>query len=105
MGSLSAFSALLVANAENIPNWFVVVMGIGIVFVSLVCIVFICVIMSAIIRKFEAKEVTQVESVKTPEVQAQIIDRPAFIAAVSACVAEELGTDVSAIRILSVKAV
>jgi hypothetical protein len=36
-------------------------------------------------------------------VAAEIPDKQAFIAAVSAAIAEDLGTDVSALRILSVK--
>ena len=59
---------------QDVSNTFVVVLGIGVVFVGLICIVLLCKIVSAV-----------------------------CIAAVSACVAEELGTDISAIRILSFK--
>lgn len=87
---------------ENVPNWFVVVMGIGTVFVGLIAIVIICKIIGAFFIKSGEKE----EAKPVPEVKAapQIIEnRQEIIAAVSAVLAEELGTDVSALRIHSFK--
>lgn len=91
----------------EISNTFVVVLGISVVFIGLVCIILLCKIMSAVcnIAKGEkAEEVTTAPAVVTNNVTAQPIqNRQEIIAAVSAAVAEELGTDISAIRILSFK--
>ncbi len=81
------------------PNWFVVCMGIGVVFVGLISIIIICSIMSLF---FKNKKVENTQ-VNTPSAPAQLENRGEIIAAVSAAVAEELGTDVSGIRILSFK--
>ncbi len=96
----------------TIPAWFVVAMGMGIVFIGLICIVFLCMLMSKIVMAMDAKSAASapVSSAQTaPEAQAAATDaipnRQELIAAVSAALAEELGTDVSAIRILSFKKV
>lgn len=96
----------------TIPAWFVVAMGMGIVFIGLICIVFLCMLMSKIVMSMDAKSAASapVSSAQTaPEVPAAATDaipnRQELIAAVSAALAEELGTDVSAIRILSFKKV
>lgn len=103
---MALLSALLAANAvkpgDNLESWQVIVFGIGVVFVGLVCIVFFCLLMSAIIRAFE-KNKKQAPAVAAPVAAAPIANRGEFIAAVSTAIAEELGTDVSAIRIVSVK--
>ena len=80
----------------DIPSWFVVCMGLGTVFVGLICIIIICKIMSVFCK--ERKAVTPTE--KTPK---KIENREELIAAVSSAVAEDMGTDISAIRILSFK--
>ena len=81
-------------------NLFVVGMGIGTVFLGLICIVLLCLIMSAICRAAERKP----ENSAAPAVSAQPIEnRQEIIAAVSAALAEEMGTDISAIRIHSFK--
>lgn len=84
---------------------FVCLMGIGTVFVGLICIIIVCKIVSGIIRLSEKKSAEPVAEVSpSPAAQETTIpDRQRIIAAVSAVVAEELGTDVSAIRILSFK--
>lgn len=80
---------------------FVVLMGIGTVFFGLICLIFLCSFMSWICRKTEK---AQPAAVKAPEAaSAPIPDRQAMIAAIAAAIAEDLGTDVSGIRILSVK--
>ena len=96
--------ATAAASEPDVANWFVVLMGVGIVFVGLVCIVALCSIMSAIIQSIE-KNKPAAEPAKAPVAvaPAPIANRQEFIAAVSVAIAEELGTDVSAIRILSVK--
>lgn len=83
---------------------FVCLMGVGTVFVGLICIIIVCKIVSGIVRLSE-KSPAKNEAVDTPAPAAptEIPDRQRLIAAVSAVIAEELGTDVSALRITSFK--
>ena len=86
-------------------NLFVVCLGIGVVFIGLICIVILCKILSAICALGNKK--TDVATVPTTTAKAEfakpIENKQEIIAAVSAVIAEELGTDISAIRILSFK--
>lgn len=101
----STVNALLAANTGDVSNLFVVLMGVGVVFFGLVFIVILASIMSAVIRAFEGKKPEAPVAAPTPVAAAPIGNRGELVAAISACVAEELGTDVSAIRIVSLKAV
>lgn len=101
---------LLNTTAAEIPSWFVVVMGIGIVFIGLICIVVLCVFMSKIVRLLEKNTAPAAAPAAAPAPAAvqtaePIANRQELVAAISAALAEELGTDVSAIRILSLKKV
>ena len=86
-------------------------MGMGIVFIGLICIILICTLMGAICGKFSAKETAAEPAqpaaapVSAPAAApAQAIpNRTEMLAAVTAVIAEELGTDVSAIRVHSFK--
>ena len=82
---------------------FVTVMGIGTVFVGLICIVFLCKILSAICNAFIKEEKKAAPAPAKAAAPAPIADRKKIVAAVSAVIAEELGEDVSAIRIKSFK--
>ncbi|MBR7132228.1 MAG: OadG family protein [Clostridia bacterium] len=90
---------------SEVSNAFIVCMGIGIVFIGLICIVVLCKILSAVCALGVNKTETVAAVKKTPISTApeKIENRQEIIAAVSAVVAEELGTDISAIRILSFK--
>ena len=92
-------------GAFFMSNLFVVGMGIGTVFLGLVCIVLLCLIMSAICRAAERKPEKSAAATAAPAAaSAQPIEnRQEIIAAVSAALAEEMGTDISAIRIHSFK--
>ena len=81
-------------------NAFIVAMGIGTVFVGLICIVILCKILGAICCAAE-KNVHTEETAPAAEAPKVIENRQEIIAAVSAVLAEEMGTDVSAIRIHS----
>ncbi|MBQ6847495.1 MAG: OadG family protein [Clostridia bacterium] len=91
---------------SGISNTFVVVLGVSVVFTGLICIVLLCKIVSAICMLSEGKDKdtfvsaapTQITTAAQP-----IKNRQEIIAAVSAAIAEELGADISAIRILSFK--
>lgn len=89
----------------ELSNTFVCLMGVGTVFFGLICIILICMMMSFICSKLAKPEPAPANvTVPTPAVsKTKIANRQEFIAAVSAAIAEELGKDVSAIKILSVK--
>lgn len=89
-------------------NTFVCLMGMGTVFIGLVCIVLICNIMSAVMRKDSkpaTKTVPAEAAIAPAEVNMPIRDKQAIIAGTCAVIAEELGTDVRNIRVLSFKRV
>ena len=88
---------------QDISNTFVVVLGVSVVFISLICIVILCKVVSAFCMLGQNKKSIDTP-VATPVVTAQPIEnRQEIIAAISAVAAEELGTDISAIRVLSFK--
>jgi sodium pump decarboxylase gamma subunit len=107
--SAETMNAVL-ATATALPSWFVVVMGMGIVFLGLICIVILCTIMSKVVRTFDKKTETAGTAVSAPATapvpaEEPIANRQELVAAISVALAEELGKDVSAIRILSLKKV
>ena len=79
-------------------NLFVCLMGIGTVFVGLVCIILLVTLMSYVCRKSDAKSVAPAP-VAVPTDAPKSAIRPELIAAI----AEDMGTDISAIRIISMK--
>lgn len=78
-------------------------MGMGVVFIGLICLVIICEVLHICCNR------TPKETEKPAEVSAaateKIENREELIAAISAVLAEELGTEVSGIRIHSFKRV
>lgn len=95
---------------------FVVAMGMITVFVGLIVLIVLCNLLGricSILEKVEQKmePVQQAAPAAAPvaapaaPADGGIANRQEFIAAVSAVIAEEMGADVSAIRILSVKKV
>ncbi len=93
----------------------VIAMGISIVFIGLICIVLLCKIMSILVAISENRSASgsaeSAKSVSAPAVAAAPALSPdpgprgEVVAAIAAALAEELGEDVSAIRILSLKKV
>ena len=87
-----------------VDNLYVVGMGLGVVFVGLISIIILCYIIGAMWRSSGKKEETAaVSAPAAAPAPAPIENRQEIIAAVSAALAEEMGTDISAIRILSFK--
>ena len=84
-------------------NLFVCLMGLCTVFIGLICIIALVTVMSAVVRKTEKKSAPVSSS--SPISQSASEVTPELVAAVSATIAEELGSDVSAIRIVSMKKV
>lgn len=86
------------------------VVGLLIVFIGLICLIALVTIMGMIVgsatEKKQGKAASEPQAVGSAPVAAAspvIPDRDELIVAFSAAVAEELGTDVSAIRVVSFK--
>lgn len=88
-------------------NLFVLGLGLATVFAGLICIIIICKLMSAICSRFDQNPtqpaVAAPAAAPVVSAEAPIPNRQELIAAVSAAIAEEAGTDISKIRILSVR--
>ena len=90
---------------------FVCVLGIGTVFIGLVCIVILCSLVSFICNNLFAGKKDKVEikaskvaPAEAPKANAATIpDRKKILAAVCAVIAEENGCEVNAIRVKSFK--
>lgn len=87
---------------------FVVLMGMGTVFFGLICIIVLIWLVGQIIRAVDkgSDEPPVPVAAGVPTRSAAVEDIPnrtQFVAAVSAVIAEEMGTDVSKLRILSIK--
>ena len=95
---------MTVAEANAINPFLVFGFGFGLVFVGLICIILICMIMGAVCKRV-IKEAPVVASSPTPAApkKAVIANKGEFAAAIAAAIAEENGTDVSGIRIKSIK--
>ena len=90
----------------EVSNLFVVLMGMGVTFFGLTCLIVLTGIMGKLIGgKGTPATAAEVASAPAAAPAAPAINRKEVIAAVSAVIAEELGTDVSAIRIRSFKQV
>ncbi len=88
------------------PIMFVCLLGMGTVFIGLVCIVLLCSVVSAICSKLSSGKKQEKLSASAPAAPAktqEIPNRKKVLAAVCAVIAEENGCDVSAIRVKSFK--
>lgn len=85
-------------------NLFVCLMGICTVFVGLVCIIALVSVMSYICTRTDKVMRKQIAAPAAPVAAApSSAVTPEMVAAVSAVIAEEMGTSVDAIRIVSMK--
>ncbi len=87
---------------------FVVAMGLATVFVGLIAIIFVCMIMSAIVRGLVKSKPVKADNNQAPTAapavnNAVIADREKVVVAISAAIAEEIGEDAGAIRIVSLR--
>ncbi len=84
---------------------FVILMGVGVVFIGLICIILLCMAMSAICRSMGDKTPAPAPAAAAPPAASagNIPNRQAMVAAIAVAVAEEMGTDPAGIRILSIK--
>jgi sodium pump decarboxylase gamma subunit len=77
---------------------FVVLMGVGTVFFGLICLIALVWVMGKLFRSVDAPPPARETAPKAaPSNGGEVV------AAISAAIAEELGTDVSAFRIVSIK--
>ena len=80
---------------------FVCLMGMGTVFFGLICLIVLTTLLGRIVGR---KQEAAAPAVSAPAVEATV-NQQELIAAISAAIAEDLGTDITGIRILSVKKV
>ena len=91
----------------GIPNWFVVVMGIGTVFIGLICIIVLCLVLGMFCKGMVKEEpaVKETAPVVVPKNLPMPENKQEIVAAVAAVIAEELGTQVEALKVVSFKRV
>lgn len=80
---------------------FVCLMGMGTVFFGLICLIVLTTLLGRICGRSQKTALPAAEA--SAAAPAPAIDQQEMIAAISAAIAEELGTDITGIRILSVK--
>lgn len=81
----------------------VCLMGMGIVFAGLLVIIGLCKLVGYFCNLTQTKSDNVASTVSVSPAKKEIPNREELVAALSAVVAEDLGTDVSAIRIISLK--
>ena len=89
-----------------IPSWFVIVMGLGVVFTGLIFIILLCKILGAICSLTEAKQKSTPAPAPAPAAAPAAPiqgNRQETIVAIGVAIAEEIGVSAEAIRIKSIK--
>lgn len=92
-------------ECQESPSLFVVLMGLGTVFAGLLCIILLVTLMSWVCARTSAPKTVPQMPAAPAAMPAPGTVTPAMMAAVAAAIAEDMGTDVSAIRIVSMKKV
>lgn len=87
----------------EVSNLFVCLMGMGVTFFGLICLILLTMLMGKLVKS-KPEPASAPAPAPVPMANTEP-NRQELIAAVSAALAEELGTDVSAIRILSFRKV
>ena len=98
---------LLFATGEGPATWVVCLIGVAVVFAGLAALIGVIEIMNRVVDKLASKKAAPVEAPKAAPMAAAapvaVENRSEIVAAVCAAVAEENGTDISAIRVVSFK--
>lgn len=91
---------------STVPWYGVILLGFGTVFVGLIVLILIVRLMGVIVAALEDKSAAAAP-VKTAETEeaVEIADRGAFVAAIASSIATVMGTDVTGLRIHSIKKV
>ncbi len=85
-------------------NAFICLLGVGTVFVGLICIIILCKLMSLVCGLFPEKEAeAKAAPARSSASESPIANKQEIVAAACAAIAEELGTDVKNIRVVSFK--
>lgn len=82
---------------------FVCLMGMGTVFFGLICLIILTMLMGKIVGGRASSAPAPTLAAAAPAAPAVEPNRQEIAAAVSAAIAEELGTDITGIRIISMK--
>lgn len=82
---------------------FVCLMGLGTVFFGLICLIILTMVMGRIVGGRTAPATAPTAAAPAAAPAAAEPNRQELVAAVSAAIAEELGTDITGIRIVSMK--
>lgn len=102
---MTAAPDVLAAPSQNYSNLFVCLMGMGTVFFGLVCLIVLITLMGKICRK-SVKAAPVVAAPAAPAAPVAVpapAQRQELLAAVSAAIAEDMGTEPGAFRIVSIK--
>ena len=86
-------------------NLFVCLMGMGTVFIGLLCLVLLVSAMSAFFRKAKNDQTSAAPVAASVQPQLDNNKKGELMAAIAAAIAEDMGTDISAVRIVSIKKV
>ncbi len=94
----------------ELSNTFVCIMGMGTVFIGLILIVLICKLLSLVTSGFAKTAPATQPPVKAAPATAALpmpagAEKAAILAAVCACIAEEIGTDADNIKVTAFKRV
>ena len=92
----------------EVSNLFVCIMGMTVTFIGLTCLIFLIMLTGKIVRSIGGGEgpMKAPAGPIPPAPAAEVIpNRQELIAAISVALAEEMGTDMTGIRILSLKKV
>ena len=92
----------------EVSNFLVVGMGVGVVFLGLVCLILVCKLVGLIARMGGPAPATAKPSAPAAAPVAQVAEsaipnRQELVAAISVAIAIEMGTEPSALRIVSLK--
>ena len=82
---------------------FVCLMGLGTVFFGLICLIVLTTLMGKLLGGHASAAPALAAAAPAPASTAAEPNRQEVVAAVSAAIAEELGTDITGIRIISMK--
>lgn len=89
----------------ELSNTLIVSIGVGTVFVGLICLVFICALMSSVCKLFVKDNPGKNAAAPSPSVSnnAPIANKQEIVAACCAVIAEEIGTEADNIKVVSFK--
>jgi len=91
----------------TVPSWFVILMGVGTVFIGLIGIIILCKLLGAVCTIADTKKAQPQVAVpiaaSAPAPVQSSVNRQEVIVAIGVAIAEEIGAPANAIRITSIK--